>query len=66
MTTTKITRRSKATLAKLARERAQAVAAYKEAERAYGAAVAALPEYIALKQAERNRDAACTRYLFAI
>lgn len=55
--------RTARTLERLDRERTDAVKAFKEAERAFGAAVAALPEHAALKEAQRRRDAACTKYI---
>ncbi len=55
--------RTTTTLARLERERAEAVRAFNDAQRALGAAVAALPEHAALKEAQRRRDAACVKYI---
>jgi uncharacterized protein YfaQ (DUF2300 family) len=56
-------KQNKQRLAQLDRERAEAVAAYAEAERAYRAAVAVLPERAALEEARIRRDTACVRYI---
>ena len=55
--------RTATTLARLDRERTEAIKAFKEAEQALREAIAALPEHAAMKEAQCRRDAACIKYI---